>query len=152
MPDPLKAAANSDLATIKRLHADGVDMTERGEDGTTAIMVAAGQGHATTVMFLHAAGASFLEKNAYGYSALHYAALRGKFSPLQCFLQETGASITYATDTGDTVWDLHDVHMDADPVAIASLLKVMVMLDDAPLAFVFQLSTKLAEITTRGRY
>jgi ankyrin repeat protein len=56
--DVLEAAANEDLATIKRLHAEGVDVTECGEDGFTAIMEAAVQGHATTVKLLQSVSRS----------------------------------------------------------------------------------------------
>jgi ankyrin repeat protein len=46
------------LATIKRLYAEGVDVTQGDGAGRTAIMIAVRNGHATTVKFLHAAGAS----------------------------------------------------------------------------------------------
>jgi hypothetical protein len=150
MPDLLDAAADGDLATIKRLLAEGARVSKRGTHGITAIMMAALRGRTTTVKLLHAAGASIAEKNSYGYSALHYAAMRGQLLTLQYFLQEAGASISKATSDGKTVWDLL-VLQHADPVAMASLLKVMVMLDDAPPDFVAELSSANAELTSRGR-
>jgi ankyrin repeat protein len=82
LEDLLEAAANVNgvLATIKRLHAEGVDvMTERDtQEGFTAIMFAAMNGHATTVIFLQAAGASVVEENKSGHSALHLAMAYGK--------------------------------------------------------------------------
>jgi hypothetical protein len=65
------AARNGDLATIKRLHAEGVDMTMRRThtSGLTAVMVAvaARNGHTTVVKFLQATGASITEKNNGGF-------------------------------------------------------------------------------------
>jgi hypothetical protein len=70
---------------------------------------------------------------------------------VEYFLREAGASISDATSRGRTVWILLDLQ-DDDTIALASLLKIMVMLDDAPLAFVAKLSPANAELTTRGRY
>jgi hypothetical protein len=72
---------------------------------------------------------------------------------VQYFIEEAGASISdhEATDEGETVWDLVEP-LDADPVALASLPKVMAMLGDAPPAFVAKLSPEHAELTTRGRH
>jgi ankyrin repeat protein len=85
MSDSIKAAANGDLATFRRLHAVGVDVTECSDYGTTAIMRAARQGHIAMVKFLQAAGASSTEKSDYGYSAPHLAAVYGKLSVVQYF-------------------------------------------------------------------
>jgi hypothetical protein len=52
------------------------------------------------------------------------------------------------------VWSWLSIHRVADAIAILSLLKVMVMLEDTPECFTAELalhSTKLAEIATRGR-
>jgi hypothetical protein len=165
MPDLLDAAARGDLATIKRLLDEGARVSKRDVLGITALMAAALNGHSTTVKCLQAAGASITEKSNIGWSALHYAAHNGILSLVHYILQETGASISDATDEGETVWDLLKVSdadpaaltsllklEHADPVALSSLLKIMVMLDDAPPAFVAKLSAANAEITRRGRY
>jgi hypothetical protein len=128
-----------------------VDVTERSEHGFTAIMVAAGRGHTETVKVLQAAGASITEKDDYGCSALHYAASYGNLSLLQNLLQEAGARISDETNDVETVWDLLGLP-GANPVALTSLLKIMVMLDDAPPTFVVGLSPANAELTTRGRH
>jgi hypothetical protein len=151
MNNLMNIARIGDLATIEHLYAAGLDVTERDDYGTTALMEAALFGNTTTVKFLQAAGASVAEKNYAGYSTLHYAAVGGKLSLVQYLLQEAGASISDATNAGYTVWDLLRPH-DADPMALASLLKIMVMLDDAPPAFVAKLSPAHAELATRGRH
>jgi hypothetical protein len=153
MPDLLDAAARGDLATIKRLLDEGARVSKRDVLGITALMAAALNGHSTTVKCLQAAGASITEKSNIGWSALHYAAHNGILSLVQYFLQEAGASISDATDDGRTVWPfLMPKLEDADLVVLISLLKVIVMLDDAPPAFVAKLSPAHAELTTRGRY
>jgi hypothetical protein len=149
-----RAARDGDLATIKRLRAEGVDVTEHGAHGVTAIMVAARHDHSTVVKFLQAAGASVVEKDDTGCSAVHYAAMKGNLSLVQYFYQEAGASISDVTVDGETVWDLLrllDLH-DVEPVALASLLKVMLMLGYTPPAFAAKLSPAHAELATRGRH
>jgi hypothetical protein len=59
------------------------------------------------------------------------------------FLLEAGASISDTTSDGESVWDLLRPQYG---VALASLLKIMVMQDDAPPAFVAKLSTANANI------
>jgi hypothetical protein len=153
MADLLVAARKGEIAAIERLLAEGAHVSERNTRGTTAIMVAAMYGHAATVKFLQSTGASITEKDDDGWSALHYAAHNGILSLVQYFLQEAGASISDATDDGRTVWPfLMPKLEDADLVVLISLLKVIVMLDDAPPAFVAKLSPAHAELTTRGRY
>jgi ankyrin repeat protein len=86
-----------DIATIKRLRAEGVDVTKRSIGGLTAIMVAAGHGHTATVNFLKEEGASIIEKSDEGFSALHFAILHEKLSLVQCFFEEAGAIISDTT-------------------------------------------------------
>jgi hypothetical protein len=74
----------------------------------------------------------------------------GNMSLVQYFLQKAGASISEKTFDGNTVWGLLRIQ-DADTKALESLLKIMVMLDDAPPAFVAKLSPAHTKIATRGR-
>jgi hypothetical protein len=127
-----------------------VDVTQRGKFGATAILLVAELNHATTVKYLQAAGASITEKNDNGFSALHLAAHRGRLALLQYFLMQYGGRISDTTDEGETLWQLLRLQV-AETVALASLLKVMVMLDDTPPEFVARLSRANAELTTRGR-
>jgi ankyrin repeat protein len=82
-----------------------VDVTERYNYGLTAIMVAARRGHTAPVKILCTAGASITGRSDHGYSrsALFLAAFNGKLSLVQ---EQTGASISDATFSGSTVWDL----------------------------------------------
>jgi hypothetical protein len=64
-------------------------------------------------------------------SALFYAAIYEELSLVHYFLNEADASISDATSHGSTVWTLLKLK-NADPFALAFLLKVLVMLDDAP--------------------
>jgi hypothetical protein len=124
--------------------------------GQTAIMIAAIFGQTTTVKFLQAAGASIIENNSAGCSALIFAALHGRWELVQYFFQEAGAIMSDATSYSETVWDLlmHGVddHYNDDSMALTSLLKVIVMLDDAPPDFVARLSSAHARLTARGLY
>jgi ankyrin repeat protein len=147
------AARVGDLATIKRLHAKGVDVTHvRDSYGVTAIMLAAMHGHFPMVKFLQAAGASIVVKDDHGYSALRYAAFYGNWSIVHYFLQEVGVSISDASDDGRTVWDLLELQQ-ANPMALASLLKITIMLDDPPPYYVAKLSWPAhANLIRRGRH
>jgi ankyrin repeat protein len=151
MEDLMIAACDGDLSTIRRLHAEGVDVTQRGRFGITAIMLAVEHNNATTVIYLQAAGASITEKYDDGFSALHLAVNRGRLALLKYFLQEDGGRISDTTDEFETIWQLLRLQV-AATVALASLLKVMVMLDDAlPNLFVSTMSQANTEIATRGR-
>jgi ankyrin repeat protein len=123
MRNLLTAACDGDLATIKRLHAEGVDLTKCNEDGTTAIMLATIHGQTATVKFLQTAGASIIEKNIGGFSAMMFAAWNDRWALVQYFIQECGASISDATSYGETLWDRLRLQ-NADPVEV-SLLKIM---------------------------
>jgi hypothetical protein len=114
-------------------------------------MVAAMHGHVAVVKYLHANGASITERNGDGVSVLNLVSFRGFLPLVQYFIEEAGARISEVTSDGGTLWSLLKL-TGADPDELASLLKVMVMLEDAPPAFVAKLSPAHAEITTRGRY
>jgi hypothetical protein len=65
-------------------------------------------------------------------------------------LEEGGASIDERTTADQTVWDRPELEGE-DVNALASLLKVMVLLADVPPDFVAQLSLAHAELATHGR-
>jgi hypothetical protein len=150
------------------LSAGGASITERSNKGNSALLWAAFGGHIEVVHWLlSAGGASITERSNSGNSALQLATNRGHFACAQWLLEEGGAIIHETNTAGQTVWDrykLEDVETDADADSDSdsdadadadsdalSLLKVMVLLADAPLAFVAKLSPAHAELATRGR-
>jgi ankyrin repeat protein len=150
MSELLHPARRGDLVTIKRLAASGARLCERGPTGRTALITASEYGRLAVVKYLLTQGASITEKDDFvDFTALLAAAAGYKYVVVQYCLEEAGASITEATNTGDTVWDfLRPEGPESDE--FTSLLKVMVMLDDAPPAFVAILTPVHAAITERG--
>jgi hypothetical protein len=151
----LDAVHDRDLERVQRLVADGADVKEREDFGFTPLLRAARFGH-TPIMhwLLTEGGSSVAEQCANGYSALLLAAPGGHFSTMQWLLEEQGASIIKIDHFGRTVWDglyLYCKYKNCVAAELSSLLKVMVMLDDAPAAFVAKLSPQHADICTRGR-
>jgi hypothetical protein len=155
MSEVREAARRGDLATIKRLVAsNGASVTGRSPAGVTALITASAHGQVAIVKYLLARGASIAERSNGGFTALLAAALGNRFVLMQYLLEEAGAcaSIAEATNTGETVWTLlAPDHADSEPEELTSLLKVMVMLDDAPQFFIAALSPAHTELTTRGR-
>jgi hypothetical protein len=99
-----------------------------------------------------------------GWTALSVAADHGHYSLLKWMLTEGGALITDVTVQDDvhsfTVWDSISESPDLpsyDSASLLSLLKVVVLLDDAPADFIAIMSPQNAEIVahaeivTRGR-
>jgi hypothetical protein len=121
----LKAVREGDLTRVQRLLREGADVTERDAYGRTALLLAA----SSNIGKSHAA-------------------------IMQWLLKEGKSSITETANNGLAVWSWLSIHRFADDIAISSLLKVMVMLEDAPEYFTDVLSlhnVKFAEIATRGR-
>jgi ankyrin repeat protein len=98
----LLSAVDGDLATIKRLLADGTaDINERTRDGSSALTLAALEGHLSTVQWLLVAGGSRIcEKNARGDTALINSVITGHLAVVQWLLTTGGASITDTTYSG----------------------------------------------------
>jgi hypothetical protein len=69
-------------------------------------------------------------------------------------LDEGGARITETDLEGKSMWDFHKVHIrkvDHYAAELASLLRVLCLLGDAPLDFVNELLPQHALIATQGR-
>jgi hypothetical protein len=95
-------------------------------------------------------GSSLTEKDIHGICALAQAARCGHFPAMQYLLEERGALLNERDNYGRTVWS--SIHLPGDDnIELLSLLKVMVMLDDAPADFIAKLSPRSADICTRGR-
>jgi hypothetical protein len=145
-------ALNGHLVLVKwLLSAGGASITERDNDDWSCFLWAACDGNLELAKWLlSAGGASITERNNRGNSALLLAAYRGHFAAAQWLLEEGGASIHETNAAGETVWSVLKLQ-GADANALASPLKVMVLLADAPPDFVAQLSPVHAELATRGR-
>jgi hypothetical protein len=80
------------------------------------------------------------------------AASNGHFAAMQYLLEEQGALMTEIDNYGATVWAyLLSNHRGGNTAEQTSLLKVMVMLEDAPVIFTARMSPQDADICTRGR-
>jgi ankyrin repeat protein len=141
-----------DCATVKRLVAEGADVADRNVLGQTALLKAAFHGHIPMMDWLLTEGGScFAEKTGGGDRALSLAALNGQYTAMQYLLEEHGASMSEINYFGRTVWDEMHLRRDERATELSSLLKVIVMLQDAPAAFITKLSPQHADICTRGR-
>jgi hypothetical protein len=119
--------------------------------GGSALLWAAFGGHIEVLRWLlSAGGASITERNDKGYSALLLAISRGCVTTAQWLLEEGGASIDETNAPGQAIWEQLKLEgVDAD--ALASLLKVMVLLADAPPDFVAKLFPTHTELAIRGK-
>jgi hypothetical protein len=108
MPGLHDAARDGDLATIKRLLADGTaSIDERTEDGNTALTLAAGGGQIATIKWLlEFGGSSISEKCRLGRTALISAVVNDEIAVVQWLLTMGGANITDATNDGLASLDL----------------------------------------------
>jgi hypothetical protein len=88
-------------------------------------------------------------------SVLLVAAQNGHLAAMQYLLEERGALMTVRDNIGRTVWRVlliyHRHTVRIMHLLLSSLLKVMVMLDDAPAAFIAILPPQCARLCTRGR-
>jgi hypothetical protein len=148
----LDAVRENDLEQLKRLIAEGADVAEADGCGYTALLEAALDGRIPIMHWLLTEGGSSLAEETYqGTHALLLTALSGQFSAMQYLLEEQGALMSESDHYGRTVWGKVGVLSDDESVELLSLLKVMVMLEDAPAQFIAKLSPRSAEICTRGR-
>jgi hypothetical protein len=101
---------------------------------------------------LLAEGADINEVDTYnGCGVVCFAAWGRQFAALSWLFVEGGASINQVGNfANETVWAFIDPQS-ADAAELSSLLKVMVMLDDAPAHFVSRCSPYHAELCERGR-
>jgi hypothetical protein len=125
---------------------------ETDDLGYTALLEAAFCGHIQIMHWLLTEGGSSLtEKDTDGTHALSQTASNSHFPAMQYLLKEQGASIKEKDNNGDTVWDELNFWGDESAAELSSLLKVMVMLDDAPADFNTRLLQQHADICTQGR-
>jgi hypothetical protein len=155
MPGLLDAARVGDLATVQRVIREGASVHEENSIGRNALMLAVIFNHAHVVHWLlTSGGARISDTDVNGAPALALAGGCYRYSIAQWLLEEGGARITdFTMLRGKTksVWDYLRVRTGANGVEFVSLLKVMVLLDDAPLDFIAKLSAQIAQIATQGR-
>jgi hypothetical protein len=71
---------------------------------------------------------------------------------MQYLLEEQGASMSETSRVNNTVWDcIPSDHRGRNTAELSSLLKVVVMLEDAPAIFTARMTPQHAELCTRGR-
>jgi hypothetical protein len=149
------AIFEGNLEKVKRLVAEGTDGNEADAHGFTALPHAALYGLIPIMdWLLNEGGSSLTEKDINGASASLLCAFMGCYPAMQYLLEEQEASISESDNNGDTVWNIIILRNNLDESAdLSSLLKVMVMLEDAPADFIANpgLSLQQAEICTRGR-
>jgi hypothetical protein len=152
-----------DLEHVKRRVAGGADVKESDGAGYTPLLQAALRGHIPIMHWLlNEGGSSLAERTLHGESALLVAARKKRFPVVQWLLEEQGASINESRTDGSTVWTY--LHSSVPPrgramqtghdntAELSSLLKVAVMLEDAPVDTIANLlRPQHAEICTRGR-
>jgi hypothetical protein len=157
MPGLLKAAGAGDLAEVQRLLREGASLTEMGQNGMTALLWAVKNGHFSLVRWLiKESGLSVTEVDENGetalLTALVMAACKGKYMLVQWLLEEGKASINDRDVNDCDIWMNLELLGSTDrPAELSSLLKVMVLLVDAPSDFITKLLPQHAELATRGR-
>jgi ankyrin repeat protein len=153
----LQATCDGDLNEMQRLIGEGASVHEVGRNGLNrgwnALMYAILHDHAHIVHWLvKEGGARIFDADEYGRTALSNAVYFGSYGLVQWLLEEGGANITdTAVIDGEymSVWD----HFNFNELAsgLQSLLKVMVLLGDAPPDFISELSPRHAHIVMKGR-
>ena len=146
------ATVRGDTAMVQFLILKcGASITEVCTAGFHVLHLAAMLGHTTLIQWLlEVFGASVKCKNNFGWTTLLVAARQGQYGTAHYMLEEGGASISETTNGGRSIWRLLKLE-GADDAALSSLLKIMVLLSDAPDDFIAKLSPANAELCMRGR-
>jgi hypothetical protein len=97
----INAAAFDDVATIRRMVAEGADVNVRGDEGARPLHFAAQEGHVDAVQVLVEVGAEVEAATADGDTPLHSAACQGHVAVVKT-LVELGADIDASDADGDT--------------------------------------------------
>jgi hypothetical protein len=100
---------------------------------------------------LNEGGSSLAEETIDGDRALSLAARNDQYVAMQSLLEEHGASMSERNYDSRTAWSSMCLRRGERANDLSSLLKVIVMLEDAPAAFINRLSPQHAAICTRGR-
>jgi hypothetical protein len=124
----------------------------------SALMAAVGNGELENIKRLVAEGADVKEERFLGLTPFLFAAAKGHIPIMHWLLTEGGSSLAERTLDGALsqhwhAWYIlsHSVGRETNVAELSSLLKVMVMLEDAPPFLIAKLSPQRADICTRGR-
>jgi ankyrin repeat protein len=138
---------------VQRIIREGASIHEVDEVGRNALMFAVINYHIGVVKWLlKTGGACIADTDVHGMTALYFAARYGRYSLVQWLLEEGGAKISDVVvidSESKSIWDF--IPMSSNILEQKSLLKVMVLLDDAPPNFVANLKRHHAKITSQGR-
>jgi hypothetical protein len=114
-------------------------------------MLAALSGHVETAKWLlKEGGADITERCANDYTALLWATSNGQLTTAQWLLEGCGADISDVGKCGRNVWSMLKPD-EADDDELDSLLKVMVLLDDAPADVIAKLAPRQVVTCQVGR-
>jgi hypothetical protein len=138
----------------------GADVNQAAWYGVTPLVAAASTraGSVAAVRCLIELGAVIGAVNAHGNTALFASAFNGRYAKMHYLLEEAGANMEDSNNAGKTVWDMLKTNMtevaegraEADSVALAALLRVMVLRGAPPPALVALLSPELALVVQEG--
>jgi hypothetical protein len=149
----LKAACDGDLDKMQRLIKEGASVHEVARIGRNALMPAVLHNRTPVVYWLiTSGGARIFDRDVHGNTVLAYAAVRHRYSLMQWLIEVGGAPITeviIVRGESKFLWDILSVPV--CDVEFVSLLKVIVLLSDAPPDFIAKLSLENTQIMTLGR-
>jgi hypothetical protein len=141
----LDAARVGDLAKIERLIQEGANVHEVNGDGKNALMIAVIHLRIPVVKWLvKTGGVRILDRDVHRNTALaHAAKFSGpkRYSLIEWLLEQGGALITVVTmlrGESKSLWDI--LKVPSRNPKFVSLLRVMVLLGDAPSDFIVKLS------------
>jgi hypothetical protein len=119
----------------------------------SGVLLASRKGNIAKMKELLSEGASVMEVNEYGQGVFIYATCNSRNEATRWLLTEAGASLHQEGFADrDAVWDALELGtQSSDAAELSSLLKVMVMLQNAPAEFVKDLTPPHAELCRRGR-
>lgn len=104
-----KAVAAGDLAMIRTLLDQGIDINAKNKEGETALMLACLEGRTEVARLFIEKGADLHAKDSVGATALLYAAVGGSLDTMKLLIDK-GASIDARTDGGETALSISEMN------------------------------------------
>jgi hypothetical protein len=168
----MSAAYERKPAVVRCLLELGADVNQASgktfyAEGRTALHTAAHIGGLASVRYLIQAGAKIGAVDSTGETALLESAQGGHYAAMQYLLEEAGANMDDINNFGETAWDLLREHLErmaddqdyfaeveadpeVEPLALTSLLRVMVLRSAPPPALVALLSPEDTDMVQEG--